>query len=1237
MVRFLPASGLRRRGRVFSCLVLGSVLLTGLAGVPPAAAGDNAWVVDHAGDHSGSCTPGDCTLREAIDAANASTGSDLITFDIAPSGPHTITVGSSLPALTDDDITIDASTQPGVTGMPPIRLDDGAGAGTIGFEITGDRATIRGFRITRFDRYGIRIRSASGENVIAGNWIGTRDGTTDDGTGSDGIRLNKSRGFNVIGGTDAADRNIVSGGQNDGIQVEDSSDNVIIGNYIGMTADGRDRLPNDDSGIQIDGLSFRNRVGGTMPAERNVISGNDGIAVQLLGTMNSDGTCQAPKDNVVLGNYLGLNVDGQIPAPEGYGNTGEGAQMSVCASNNTIGGTSPGARNIISGNRADGVELDSSGGPGGTDAVCFNKIQGNYIGLDPSGTVVMRNVDDGIGLDNGVCATLIGGIEPGAGNFIGGNLNDGIDISRPGSDDNVIEGNVIGLMADGDTVARNGINGVHIRSKPLRTIVQNNVISANISSGIRIDGFLTEQTQVIGNKIGTDTGGTITRRNLEYGILVTNGAKDSLIQENLIRGNGLDGVAVERPEGSDFSTVRNTITRNRMLLNGGLGIDLLPTDGVNANDGGTDSTVGNLGLDFPVIEEATSSSVRGTARPNATVEVFKANADTGDHGEGETFLGSTVADGAGAWCLGGLSASGAVTTTATDANGNTSEFSRNLDVSGSTALCEDSPPQQEEPSASFTHSCTNLECSFTDTSTDDGTITAWDWDFGDGGTSDAQHPTHTYAAAGTYTVTLTVTDDEGLSDTTSADVTVSEEPPPSADTLFSDEFTEPDGSDPANWETKRSASDPAAGATVQDEELRFDVILTEEQVGFWQYVWARLEPFTPEWDTQTLTFRWLQSTDAGTDASSSFVLAPTIAGGNVLSTDDFLRFRVKDGAVTIIRRLGGTQATLGSAPITATSSLQSFELLIDGTTLSLSAGAQGSEQLLVSDLAHGIPWTTAHPYFHGSTKSATAFVALYDSFHILGEGSGDTTNDQPSASFTHSCTDLECSFTDTSTDDGTITAWDWDFGDGGTSDAQHPTHTYAAAGTYTVTLTVTDDEGLSDTTSADVTVSEPQQEEPSASFTHSCTDLECSFTDTSTDDGTITAWDWDFGDGGTSDAQHPTHTYEAPGTYAVSLTVTDDGGLSDTTSVDVTVEATQGSISLSATPEKIRGERRVTLDWTGSGGDQIDIFRDGVLLVTVADTGSYVDEIGKGGGETFTYQVCDAGTSNCSNVVSVKP
>ena len=169
--------------------------------------------------------------------------------------------------------------------------------------------------------------------------------------------------------------------------------------------------------------------------------------------------------------------------------------------------------------------------------------------------------------------------------------------------------------------------------------------------------------------------------------------------------------------------------------------------------------------------------------------------------------------------------------------------------------------------------------------------------------------------------------------------------------------------------------------------------------------------------------------------------------------------------------------------------------------------------------------------------------------------SGDIVKNQaPTAAFTSSCTGLTCAFTDGSNDpDGSVVAWQWTFGEGGTATAQSPSHTYATAGSYTVTLTVTDNQGATASTSNTVTVTAPNQP-PKASFTLSCNGLTCGFTSTSSDpDGTITAYNWTFGDGTSATAQNLSHTYAAAGSYTVALTVTDNQGATGSTSQTVTV------------------------------------------------------------------------------------
>jgi PKD repeat protein len=235
-----------------------------------------------------------------------------------------------------------------------------------------------------------------------------------------------------------------------------------------------------------------------------------------------------------------------------------------------------------------------------------------------------------------------------------------------------------------------------------------------------------------------------------------------------------------------------------------------------------------------------------------------------------------------------------------------------------------------------------------------------------------------------------------------------------------------------------------------------------------------------------------------------------------------------------------------------------------------STDSDGSVVAWAWDFGDGGTATTRNPsHTYGSIGTFTVQLIVTDD-----DGARDTTtrtvsivtppppqNQTPVASFASSCSLLTCDFSDGSSDaDGTIAARAWDFGDGGTASSQNPSHTYGSGGTYTVRLIVTDNDGAKDTTTRSVSVTAPppppQNLAPVASFSSSCTDLACGFTDGSSDaDGSVTAWNWNFGDGGTSSSENPSHTYGAGGTYTVRLIVTDNDGAKDTTTRSVSVTA----------------------------------------------------------------------------------
>ena len=320
------------------------------------------------------------SLREAILAANNTAGTDYISFAIAGTGVHTITPTTALPTITGT-VILDATTDDSFannSNQPAIILDGNNGFSGDGLVLTSsaDGSTIRGLVIRDFSGDGIEIRAGSDNNTIAGNYIGrlTASGT-DAGAGeaNNSFGLNILGSGNTIGGTTAADRNVISGNADNGIYVGGGANNVISGNYIGTTAAGNVALGNQSEGIEINGAT-NTRIGGTAPGEGNVVAASGQEGVWIIN--GATGT-------VVQGNWIGTDKTGTVNLGNASSGIRIGNTVGVAANNNLIGGTVAEAGNVIAFNTQAGVAVDTFTDPSVGNAILGNSIYANTgIGID---------------------------------------------------------------------------------------------------------------------------------------------------------------------------------------------------------------------------------------------------------------------------------------------------------------------------------------------------------------------------------------------------------------------------------------------------------------------------------------------------------------------------------------------------------------------------------------------------------------------------------------------------------------------------------------------------------------------------------------------------------------------------------------------------------------------------------------------------------------------------------------
>ena len=330
-----------------------------------------------------------------------------------------------------------------------------------------------------------------------------------------------------------------------------------------------------------------------------------------------------------------------------------------------------------------------------------------------------------------------------------------------------------------------------------------------------------------------------------------------------------------------------------------------------------------------------------------------------------------------------------------------------------------------------------------------------------------------------------------------------------------------------------------------------------------------------------------------------------------------------------------------------------FGFACDETSCSFDAGGSTDPDGTISgytwsfgDGAEGAGVTVEHGYAEAGSYSVMLTVVdnLGASDSLAQTVSVEPANQPPVAAFQVSCDDLICTLdASVSSDaDGSVASYGWAFGDGtgGTFGVPAVSHTYPAAGQYLVQLQVTDDDGATATADTLLTVSEPLPENqvPQASFTFSCQELACDFDagDSTDPDGTIVGYHWEFGDGVTGNGEFVSHAFGADGAYEVRLTVSDDLEASSSATEIVQVATTVATaISLSAATGKYRNSKWVDLEWSGAVGSIVDVYRDGSVLATTDNDGSYRDSTVRNRDKVTSYRVCEHDTSTCSDEVSV--
>ncbi|MHC1725243.1 MAG: FG-GAP-like repeat-containing protein [Syntrophobacteraceae bacterium] len=340
-------------------------------------------------------------------------------------------------------------------------------------------------------------------NLFQGNYLGTDPsgmlaaGSNDQ---ASGIRLGGIG--STVGGAVAAARNLIVGAGNGkygyGIHVvgppTSTQGLVIQGNYIGLSKTGATRIGTWQRGVHISPESESITVGGAVSGAGNVIAGSSWCGVIIQGKDEKTLVQGTSRAHVLQGNYIGTDKTGKVAIPNKYG------LLITYSAENLIGGTSAGARNVISGNTADAVHVQG-------ETAFGNTISGNYIGVDATGMKKLPQPGWGVFIESSAQNT-IGGLTPAARNVISCNAQGNVRLQNLASTGNKVQGNYLGTAMDGVTnPGAGGYWGVMVAGGATKNAIggaqvgAGNTIGFNSETGVVVISDTSLRNAILGNSI----------------------------------------------------------------------------------------------------------------------------------------------------------------------------------------------------------------------------------------------------------------------------------------------------------------------------------------------------------------------------------------------------------------------------------------------------------------------------------------------------------------------------------------------------------------------------------------------------------------------------------------------------------------------------------------------------------------------------------------------------------------